>query len=217
MEKAAVAGTRAGSRGKRRLGACAAVALCAACVGAWAQDADRAADVLVAQAPTAPQRGAPMRLQVDASELPRLDAQDAGFQGPRVDMTLYPSRPGRLGAVLGMSGFASRQGSGVPVQPFGPQGSRPSVDVGVRWSPKVPGQQIDVTAWRRMDTEQDAYTLIQQRQPLYGARVEMQLPAGHRGGFALEGGRLGLQLESGGRISIRRKNGGPMIYYRTSF
>ena len=72
-------------------------------------------------------------------------------------------------------------------------------------------------AWRRMNTDDDAYSLIQQRQPVYGARVEMNLAGGRKSGIATGVGFIGVQLESGARISVKRKDGRPMIYYRTSF
>ena len=115
-----------------------------------------------------------------------------------------------VGPVFGISSVG-----GSPVGVVGLQPQRTALDVGVRWTRKFHEHwQVDVTAWRRMGSE-DAYTLAQAQEPVYGARVEMKLkPASP---LSLEGGLVGMQLESGARISIRRKNGGPMIYYRTSF
>jgi hypothetical protein len=141
-----------------------------------------------------------------------LDAQDTGFHAPRVDVSLFPQQAAGLGAVVGMSGFSARQ-----PQPLGLQPQRPSVDVGVRWSHKLQSQQVDITAWRRMSVEDDAYSLVQARQPVYGARFEMALSGARKQGFAADLGFIGLQLQSGARISIKRKNGGPMLYYRTTF
>lgn len=176
---------------------------------AWAQDAGLTpAESMVADARTE----APVRVQVQTSALPRLEAQDAGFQAPRVDVSLFPARGAGVGAVVGMSGFSGRQ-----PMPLGLAPAKPSVDLGVRWTHKLQSMnQIDVTAWRRMNMPDDAYTLIQAREPVYGARVEMNLKQS-KGGFALDRGFIGLQLESGARISIKRKNGGPMVYYRTAF
>jgi hypothetical protein len=175
---------------------------------AWAQDATQApADVLRAQARTEP----PLRVEVQASALPRFEAQDGGFQAPRVDVSLFPANSGGVGAVFGMSGFAFKQ----PV-PAGLVPARPSVDLGVRFTHKLQSlNQIDVTAWRRMSTPDDAYTLIQVREPVYGARVEMNIKPSSI--IAFDRGFVGLQLEGGARISIKRKNGGPMLYYRTAF
>jgi hypothetical protein len=212
MEKVAGAGA-AGKQGTRdlRIVACAATALWAACPGAWAQDAAQPHEVLVAQAKAEPA----VRLEVQTSTLPRMEAQDAGFQAPRVDVSLFPGRPSGsgLGAVVGMSGFAPRQG----LQPIGLQPQRPSFDLGLRWSQRVQSQQVDITAWRRMNTDDDAYSLVQARQPVYGARLEMGLAAAAKSPFALDRGFIGLQLESGAKISFKRKDGRPMIYYRTTF
>ena len=182
--------------------------LCAAHAAAWAQDASSTREAVLAQSKAEPG----MRVDVQTSTLPRLDAQDSGFQAPRVDVSLFPSRPATLGAVVGMSGFNARQ---VP-QPFGLQAIRPSVDLGVRWSARVQSQQIDVMAWRRMNND-DPIDLAQLRQPVYGARVEFDLSPVRKSGFSAERGFIGFQLESGARISIKRKDGRPMIYYRTTF
>ena len=208
MEKVAVAGTHAGKGRKSSLGAMTvfALAACAACPALQAQEASPA-EVLVAEART---EQSTMKVQVQTSALPRLEAQDTGFQAPRVDLSFTPANTAGLGAVFGMSGFSGN------AQAVGLQPQRTNVDFGLRWSHKLQSQrQIDVTAWRRMNVADDAYTLLQMRQPVYGARVEMKLTPAKP--FALDRGLIGMQLESGARISIRRKNGGPMIYYRTSF
>lgn len=208
MEKAAVTGNLAGSRWEVSQARCKAVLLaaCVACpaVG-WADDLGQAsAEVLLAEA-RVDQPG--VKVQVRTSTLPRLEAQDSGFQAPRIDLSLTPRNSHGLGAVVGVSGFNSG------ALPLGLQPQRPSLDVGLRWSQK----QVDVMAWRRMTGPDDAYSLIQMQQPVYGARVEMNLGKSRKGPFALDRGLIGMQLESGARISIKRKNGGPMIYYRTSF
>ncbi len=212
MEKAAVTGKLAGSRWEASLGRCSAAMLlvvgvaCPAVAGAEEQKAS--AEVLVAEA-RAEQPG--VRMQVRSSTLPRLEAQDSGFQAPRVDLSLTPSNSHGLGAVVGLSGFHASN-----AVPLGFQPQRPSVDLGLRWSQK----QIDVMAWRRMNTPDDAYSLAQMKeQPVYGARVEMNLAAaaGKKNTFGIDRGFLGMQLESGARISIKRRHGGPMVYYRTAF
>jgi hypothetical protein len=151
-----------------------------------------------------------VRVQVQTSALPRLDAQDTGFHAPRVDLSLFPTTSSNLGAVVGVSGYSNR-----PVL-LGLQAAHPSVDFGVRWSQRLQGSHIDITAWRRMSTDEDAYTLAQMREPMYGARVELNLSPS-KSPLKLDGGFIGMQLESGARISIKRKDGGPMLYYRTSF
>lgn len=210
MDRVAEAARNAGFR-RQRVIACAALALGAvACPGGWAQETGRPADTI---AQGGPEQQPQVRVRVQASTLPRLDTPDSGFQGPRVDMTLYPAHSHGLGAVVGMSSFTPRPEAGL--QPYGLQPNRPSVDLGLRFSPRVQNQQIDIMAWRRMSAEDDAYSLVQ-RQPVYGARVEMNL-SGSKSSFGFVRGFLGLQLEGGARISVKRKNGGPMVYYRTTF
>jgi hypothetical protein len=212
MEMAAEPGApRAAKHKELRIGACAALALCVACPAVWSQDAAQpVGELLLAQAQVEPA----LRVQVQTSTLPRMDAQDSGFQAPRVDVALFPSHPANygLGAVVGVSGFTARQG-----QPIGLQPQRPSFDLGLRWSQRLQNQQVDVTAWRRMNTDDDAYSLVQSRQPVYGARFEMNLAKAAKSPFALDRGFIGFQLESGARISLKRKDGRPMIYYRTTF
>lgn len=170
---------------------------------AWAQDAGLQA--------AAARNDAAVRMEVQASSLPRLEAQDGGFQAPRVDVSVFPAHAGGVGAVFGMSGFSIKQPATI-----GLMQNRPSVDVGVRFTHKLQSlHQIDVTAWRRMNTPDDAYTLIQVREPEYGARLEMNIKPSSV--IAFDRSAIGLQLEGGGRISIKRKNGGPMVYYKTSF
>jgi hypothetical protein len=171
---------------------------------AWAQDAGQTpVEAAAAEARAEP----PMRVQIRTSALPRLEAQDSGFQSPRVDVSLFPANAFGVGAVFGMSGFTGSQ-----PQHLGFPALRPSVDFGLRWN----RNHIDITAWRRMHTADDAYSLIQAQQPVYGARVEMNLKSSN-GLLALDKSFVGLQLQGGARITIKRKNGGPMVYYRTSF
>jgi hypothetical protein len=206
MEKVADSGRKAGPGWELALGRCSAAALatCVVCPALQAQDAGLPfADALMAEA-RADQ--AQVRVQVRASTLPRLDAQDSGFQAPRIDLSLTPAH-GRVGAVVGMSGFSASP------QPLGLQPQRASIDLGLRWSQR----QIDVMAWRRMTAADDADSLAHMREPVYGARVEMNLAAARKSSFALDRGFLGFQLESGARISVKRKDGRPMVYYRSAF
>lgn len=211
MEKAAAAGVGTGNRWELALGCCTALLAGTLCPAVQAQQADKPpAEVVVAQARVEP----PMRLQVQTSALPRFDAQDSGFQAPRVDVSLTPftANGSGLGAVVGIANPSSASAA-VGLQP------RTSVDLGLRWTQRLQSQhQIDITAWRRMNAPDDAYSLIQMHQPTYGARVEMNLSArSPRTSFALDRGFIGLQLEGGGRITIKRKDGRPMVYYRTTF
>lgn len=216
MEKAATSGRNAGHCWKVSLLPGAALALAGLASPAFASvdTMQLPADVIVAEARMDQQ---PARVQVQTSTLPRLESNDTGFQAPRVDVTVFPpGGPSGIGAVLGMS--TPRTG----VHSYGLNSPQASVDLGVRWSQRLSGaHQIDVTAWRRMRMDDDAYTLIQrQQQPVYAARVELNLAesAGKSGLMAdLKSRFIGLQLESGGRISIKRRNGGAMVYYRTAF
>jgi hypothetical protein len=102
-----------------------------------------------------------------------------------------------------------------------PGATVPPTDLGLRLrKPLDDNLRVDVLAWRRMTPQQvDAYTLAQQQQqPVYGARVELNLNGGNnKPGFVFDRGALGFQLEGGGRIVVRRSNGRPMVYYRTKF
>lgn len=198
MEKAA-AGAGAGCRREFARGV--AIALVSLCCAAQAQEASSL---------SAAKRGEQgLRVQVQASSLPRFDAQDSGFQAPRVDLSITPfDRNGNgLGAVFGLASSSGAAG----LQP------RLGVDVGLRWSHLLQSQRIDITAWRRMNVPDDAYTQVIMREPMYGARVEMNLASAHHAGLAMDLGFIGFQMESGARITIKRKDGRPMVYYRTTF
>lgn len=207
MEKAAAAGTT-GVRWEIASSCVALAALACLAAPAAAQEAGTLPpEVLVAEAQGEPS----MRVQVQTSALPRIDALDSGFQAPRVDVALFPSPQATgLSAVFGLS----TPRPGILLQPT----ANNSVDLGLRWTQRLQGRHlIDVTAWRRMNAEHDAATLLQMRNPtVYGARVELNLKPVRKAGLTFDRG-IGLQLESGARISIKRKNGGPMVYYRTSF
>lgn len=206
MEKTAV-GQRIGFRGIPTARCAAVVVGCCALGAAWADDAPQ--DLMLAEARAEQQ----VHLEVNASTLPRLDGQDQGLQAPRLDLALMPATGGGLGVAIGMSGFSSAS----TLLPSGYAALRPSVDLGLTWRHTLQGQkQIDITAWRRMAPEPDAYTLLQMRQPVYGARVELKLTPVRNAGLSFDRG-IGLQLQSGARISIKRRHGGPMIYYRTAF
>jgi hypothetical protein len=206
MEKAAATGVFAGRHWDIPLARTAALLL-----AVTASPAVRAQDAASSAALGELRKEAPVRLEVRTSTLPRIEALD-GFQAPRVDLALLPGSATGIGPVVGLS-MARSEG-----QAFGLNAPRSSVDLGVRLSHRPEGkQQIDVTAWRRMNTDDDAFTLAQARQPVYGARVEMNLSTARRSGFAAERGFIGLQLESGARITLKRKDGRPMVYYRSSF
>ncbi|MGZ5179583.1 MAG: hypothetical protein ACXWC6_08740 [Ramlibacter sp.] len=92
-----------------------------------------------------------------------------------------------------------------------------SVDVGLQWRQPILRQQtVDITAWRRMSPPPDALALVQQRDPVYGARFEMKLKSNTPKNLFADK-FIGMQLDSGARIGIRRSNGNPTIYYRNQF
>ena len=213
MEKAAGPGASAGKGWEFALGGCATLVVACLCPAAQAQEGKAGpAEVLVAEAKTEPT----VRLQVQASTLPRFDAFDTAFQGSRIDFSVIPLTPGGsgLGPVLGVA----NTGGGAPQLGLL---ARTNIDLGLRWTQRLQSQrQIDITAWRRLNNpDDDAYTLVQMRYPAYGARVEMNLSAKPptKVGLALERGFVGLQLEGGGRITVKRKDGGAMFYYRNTF
>lgn len=92
-----------------------------------------------------------------------------------------------------------------------------SVDIGLQWRQPLTSQQyVDITAWRRVTPPPDAMSLIQQQDPVYGARVEMKLASPTLKRF-LADKFIGLQLDSGARIGIKKSNGNPTLYYRNQF
>jgi hypothetical protein len=98
--------------------------------------------------------------------------------------------------------------------PPGRGGAKP-LDLGLRWRQPVASEQhVDVTAWRR--TDPPAFPLAHSREPVYGARVEMNLKPS-RTRFVATHRFVGLQLESGDRILLRRSDGNATLYYRTRF
>lgn len=225
MEKVAAAGRKcAGGQGKwvRKAGA----AVLAACVlgpaALQAQEvrqpaANAGQGVVVAQARTdglalAPSRAEPgLRMQVQTSAVPRIDTQEAGFQAPRVDVSVGAANASGkgVGAVLGLSSPPSATAAAATPQGLQP---RTAVDMGLRYTQG----QVDVTGWRRMNAAEGAQAVVDPMEPVYGARVEMNLGS-RKGPFAFEKGFLGLQMEGGGRITVKRKNGGAMVYYRNNF
>jgi hypothetical protein len=90
-------------------------------------------------------------------------------------------------------------------------------DLGLQWRQPVGNDRtIDVLAWRRVaPRERDALSMIQDREPMFGARVEMRITS--RKSFATELKAIGLQLDNGAKIMLRRKDGNPTLYYRQQF
>jgi len=159
------------------------------------------------------------QLEVTATTLPRFDNIDGSSHTSRLDMTWLPPRRSALGLSLGMTNAnANTDRVGLAPAPFALRGGpAQSVDLGLHYRYTLDSNyRVDVTAWRRL-MPADALTMVQTREPLYGARVEMQLGGGGKTGLVADHRFLGLQLESGARLSLKRRNGGPMIYYRQKF
>lgn len=154
-----------------------------------------------------------LQLEVSASSLPRFDNADGSTRASRIDMTWLPPRRSALGLSLGMTSI-----EGPAFSAAGPYaGAAPSVDLGLQWRYTLDSNyRLDVRAWRRL-VPADTLTLVEMRQPSYGARVEMQIGSIRKSGFVADRGFLGLQLESGARVTLRRSGGKPMVYYRTRF
>lgn len=153
-------------------------------------------------------------VEVTAAPVPSLDANDGGMRSSRIDLSLMPQQRSGVGLALGIRSRSR------PVVGFAPeQPTASDVDLGVRWRyTSQNNHRFDVTAYRRAQAP-DAASLAEDREPSYGARVEMGLAASKnlRKGFVADRGFVGVQLESGGRLTIRRKFGGPMLYYRNTF
>lgn len=194
---------------RRRLGAF--LGLCACATNVFALD-DGPAGWLAQSATANPRERA--RLEVSVSSLPRFDNVDGTSHSSRVDMTWLPPRRSALGLSLGMTSFNTADAPA-----FGPRPpSSTSLDLGVHWRYSLDGNyRLDVSAWRRVQPP-DTLTLVELREPSYGARVEMRLGGGApRSGFVAERGFLGVQLQSGARLTLRRSGGKPMVYYRSKF
>ena len=186
------------SRARSWAGIAAAALLGCATSAAWALDDEAAA---------APERRS--QLEVSASSTPRFDF-DGSTRSSRVDMTWAPSQSA-LGVSLGMT---STDAPGTVA--FGPR-TDPKLDLGLRWRHTLDSNyHVDVIAWRRI-MPADALTMVQTRQPSYGARVEMPMSPSAKSGLVADRGFVGLQLEGGARVSVRRTFGAPMLYYRNKF
>jgi hypothetical protein len=152
------------------------------------------------------------RVELSTRAMSRFESTDGATPTSRVDMTLLPSRRSALGFALGMSSPS------IASAPSAFTGTSTSYDLGLHWRYTTSGNyRVDVSAWRRL-VPADALSLVQRREPSYGARVEMRIgPAPIRPGFVADRGFVGFQMESGARITLRRSGGTPMVYYRTKF
>ena len=151
-------------------------------------------------------------LEMSTETLPSFDVE-GGTHASRSEITVLPHAGANVGLSLGIN-------AAPPQQPgFAPY-SQPSqsLDLGLRWRYiSGAGQRFDVTAYRRLP-EQDALSMVQSRDPSYGARFEMALGSPQlRKGFVSQHAFVGLQLESGARLTVKRTGGVPMVYYRNKF
>jgi hypothetical protein len=194
------------------LGRCMPVALLLGLAdsGAWALDVEPS--MAAATGTTADERVLP-QLKLSTSSLPRFDNIDGSTRSSRLDMTWMPPRRSALGLSLGMTTMEGPSLSAAT--PY--SGAAPVVDLGVRWRYTLDSNyRFDVAAWRRL-MPPDTLTLVQMRQPSFGARFEMQIGSTPTTGFVADRGFIGLQLESGARVTLRRTEGKPMVYYRNKF
>jgi hypothetical protein len=153
------------------------------------------------------------QMEITATSLPRFENIDGATRASRLDLTLLPPGRSSLGLAFGVT---SMEGPGFA--PTGVSATTPnSVNLGLHWRYTLDSNnRVDITAWRRIQ-QPDALSLIQTREPSYGARVEMRIQPVLRNGLVADKGFLGVQLESGARVTLRRSHGKPMIYYRTKF
>jgi hypothetical protein len=154
-----------------------------------------------------------LQLELSASSTPRFENTDGATRSSRIDMSWMQPRRSAMGLSLGV-----RTTEGPPFFASGPYvAAAPVLDVALRWRYTLDSNyRFDVAAWRRL-MPPDALTLVQMRQPSYGAQFEMQIGSTPATGFVADRGFLGLQLESGARVTLRRSQGRPMVYYRTRF
>lgn len=151
-------------------------------------------------------------LDVTTGTMPSFDVE-GGTHSSRAEVTVMPQAGANVGLMLGINSASA------PLPGFGPY-SQPSqsLDLGLSWRYTAGGgQRFDVTAYRRMP-QRDALSMVQSRDPSYGARFEMALGTPQlRKGFVTPHAFIGLQLESGARLTVKRSGGVPMIYYRNKF
>ncbi|MES2938044.1 MAG: hypothetical protein V4864_10190 [Pseudomonadota bacterium] len=193
----------------------AAIAWCAACGGAWAQ-AELPPLTLTPDAAALAPADKPPRLEVNASNPPRLDSGDGSWGGPRLSMSLLSPGTSSIGPTVGMSNLVPQTGALPGTSGFAAQ---PTMDVGVHWRHTLDSERrIDVTASRRMASPGETPVTAQlQQQPTYRASIELNLKPQAKRGFLAERGSVGFQLEGGGRLMLRAKGGRPMVYYRNTF
>ena len=154
------------------------------------------------------------QVEVSTATTPRFDAVDTATRSSRLGVTLLPLRRSAVGLAFGMNSLSGMNPA------LGPgSAALPSMDFGVHWRYTFDSNfRFDVTAYRRVPNS-DAISLIESRDPSYGARIELGLGsiAARSKGFVSDRGFLGFQLESGARVTVKRSGGKPMLYYRNTF
>lgn len=139
----------------------------------------------------------------------------ANDAGESVVLALGPAFPGDPAKPL--RGLALDVRPSLPSPNLAPN----STDFGLKWRQPFGshGNTVDIAAWRRNTPPSDALSMIQQRDPVFGARVEFQLTSSNSRFVSdlREMRFIGLQLDSGAKIGIRRTNGNPTLYYRMTF
>lgn len=211
------------SGGRWRAPCAAVIAACAACGGAWAQSGvDALQPLVLAQEPSGGPVAQPERwprLEVNATNPPRMDSADGGWGGPRVTMSLLPQgTASAIGPTVGMSNLSPQAGTLPGSNGFA--SAQPAVDLGVHWRHVLDSRQrIDVTASRRMGAGPETPVAAMAQPATYRAAIELNLskPASASSGFVTERGSVGFQLEGGGRLMFKARGGRPMIYYRNQF
>ena len=163
----------------------------------------------------APSEGA--QLEVSGATVPNFDSASGPARASRLAIVLMPEHHSRssIGLTFGVTSVAA------PANTFAAGAtSLPLVDFGVHWRYTFDSSyRFDVTAYRRVQNS-DAISLIESRDPSYGARIEMGFgskTAAKGKGFVADRGFVGFQLEGGGRVTFKRTHGVPMLYYRNSF
>lgn len=128
-----------------------------------------------------------------------------------------------LGPTLPLDPVKAQRGLSLDVRPSlpSPTLAPQSTDIGLKWRQPFGshGNTVDIAAWRRSTPPTDALSMIREREPVFGARLEFRLTSGtSRFVSDLKEMRfIGLQLDSGARLGIRRMNGNPTLYYRMTF
>lgn len=154
------------------------------------------------------------QLEVSTATLPRFDNVDSATRTSRVDVMLMPQRRSGVGLAFGLSSLPTGNKT---IAPWATGLS--TLDFGIHWRFTFDSNyRFDVTAYRRVPNS-DAISLIESRDPSYGARLELGLGSiqGRSKGFVADRGFLGVQLESGARVTVKRSGGRPMLYYRNTF